>query len=213
MKTMKTMKNILSSLCVSLLLLASLSATDWSSVIKQVEPSILWANIDGEGGCTAFIINQEKHYLMTAAHCYAGKGTLWADSIPTKVIALDLKKDLMVLEAKDIDPSRPALKLAAKNPVRGEEVMSVGYGYALERPFFRQAHVQDDQLTIPEGGVGGPFISTDSPFVGGQSGGPVVNIKGEVVAIVQRGDGGSTGLGTGAELIRERLGRFFQAAK
>lgn len=191
-------------------LIPVLHAADWSAVIKAVEPSILWANIDGEGGCTAFIINQEKHYLLTAAHCYAGhQGMLWADSLPTSVIALDLKKDLLVLEAKNLDPTRPALKLAVHNPERGEEVMSVGYGFALERPFFRQAHVQDDQLMIPEGGVGGPFISTDSPFVGGQSGGPVVNHAGEVVAIVQRGDGGSTGLGTGAELIRERVGRFF----
>lgn len=192
---------------------ASVRATDWSEAIKTVEKSILWGNIDGEGGCTAFIINQEKHYLLTAAHCYPGKGTFWADSVATRVVAYDQKKDLMVLEAKDIDPTRPALRLAEKNPVRGEEVMSCGYGFALERPFFRQAHVQDDQLNIPEGGVGGPFISTDSPFVGGQSGGPVINIKGEVVAIVQRGDSGSTGLGTGAELIRERVGRFFSAAK
>ena len=206
------MKRTVSSLVIALsLIVAPLCASDWAGIINKVEQSILWVNIDGEGGCTAFIINQEKHYLLTAAHCYAGSkgGVIWADSIPTRVIALDLKKDLLVLEAKDIDPTRPALKLAAKNPERGEEVMSVGYGFALERPFFRQAHVQDDQLMIPEGGVGGPFISTDSPFVGGQSGGPVVNHAGEIVAIVQRGDGGSTGLGTGAELIRARVGRFF----
>lgn len=192
----------------------SVQAADWSAVVKQVEPSILWANINGEGGCTAFIINQEKHYLLTAAHCYAGgAGTLWADNVPTRVVALDLKKDLMVLEAKDIDPKRPALKLAAKNPERGQDVMSIGYGYALERPFFRQAHVQDDAMQIPEAGIGGPFISTDSPFVGGQSGGPVVNLAGEVVMIVQRGDGGTTGLGVGAEIIRERVGRFFGTSK
>jgi S1-C subfamily serine protease len=171
------MKRTIATLLLALFLAAPrLAATDWSDVIKRVEQSVLWLNIDGEGGCTAFIINQEKHYLMTAAHCYADKGVLWADSVPTTVIALDLKKDMMVLEAKNIDPSRPALKLADKNPVRGEEVMSVGYGFALERPFFRQAHVQEDELNIPQGNVGGPFISTDSPFVGGQSGGPVVNI-------------------------------------
>ncbi len=54
--------------------------------------------------------------------------------------------------------------------------------------------------------------STDSPFVGGQSGGPVVNAAGELVLIVQRGDGGTTGLGVGVETIRARVGRFFSAA-
>lgn len=205
------MKRVLVSLSMVAAVFSGLvHATDWTVVVKQVEPSILWANINLEGGCTAFIINQEKHYLLTAAHCFAGQqGTVYADSIPTRVVVLDQKKDLMVLEAKDIDPSRPALKLATKNPERGSEVMSVGYGFALERPFFRQAHVQDDKTMIPEDGIGGPFISTDSSFVGGQSGGPIVNGLGEVVAIVQRGDGGTTGLGVGAETIRERVGRFF----
>lgn len=186
------------------------SAADWADVIKKVEPSVVYAQVGQEGGCTAFVINTEKHYLLTAAHCYPGEhGVLWVGLVPARVVALDSKKDLMVLEAKDIDPSLPAIKLAAKDPERGQEVMSVGYGYALERPFFRQAHVQDDKLTIPEGGVGGPYISTDSTFVPGQSGGPVVNIAGELVAIVQRGDSGSTGLGVGADIIRARVGRFF----
>lgn len=188
---------------------APLHAADWSAVVTKVEPSVVWAQVGDEGGCTAFVINQEKHYLLTAAHCYPGeRGVLWVDSVPAKVVLLDTKRDLMVVEAPNLDPSRPALKLAAHNPERGAEVMSVGYGYALERPFFRQAHVQDDAMKLP-GVDGGPFVSTDSPFVGGQSGGPVVNADGEVVLIVQRGDGGTTGLGVGAETIARYVGRFF----
>lgn len=204
------MKHILLSMILAFGVVAIPSAADWASVVKQVERSVVFAQVGESGGCTAFVINQEKHYLLTAAHCLPAKGdVLWADLVPTKLIVYDAKKDLMVLEAAYLDPTRPALKLAAKNPERGQDVMSIGYGYALERPFFRQAHVQDDKFMLPEGGVGGPYISTDSPFVGGQSGGPVVNIAGEIVAIVQRGDGGTTGLGVGVEIIRERVGRFF----
>lgn len=185
------------------------SANDWSAVVKQVEKSVVWANVGDEGGCTAFLINQEKHYLLTAAHCAPNEhGVLWVDSVPAKVIFYDKKRDLMVVQAEDIDPTRPALKLAAKNPAIGQDVMSIGFGFALERPFFRQAHIQDDKMAVP-GVDGGPFVSTDSAFVPGQSGGPVVNMAGEVVLIVQRGDGGTTGLGVGAETIRERVGRFF----
>lgn len=204
------MNRIVATLLLCLALVAPVAATDWSATIKTVEKSIVWIEIGENGACTGFVIDQAKHYVMTAAHCAPGEhDVLWVDRVQARVISKDTKKDLMVVEVKEIDPSRPALHLATKNPERGSEVMSVGYGFALERPFFRQAHVQDDALTIPENGVGGPFISTDSPFVGGQSGGPVINIAGEVVAIVQRGDAGSTGLGTGAELIRERMGRFF----
>lgn len=206
----------MSRLFIVLVMLAGLSlktgANDWSAVIKTVEPSIVYIEIGNAGACTGFVIDQVRHYVMTAAHCAPGEhDVLWVDRVIGRVVSRDTKKDLMVVEAKDIDPTRPALKLAEKNPVRGQDVMSIGYGFALERPFFRQAHVQDDALMIPEGGVGGPYISTDSPFVSGQSGGPVVDYAGRVVCIVQRGDGGTTGLGTGTEIIRARMGRFFGA--
>ena len=45
-------------------------------------------------------------------------------------------------------------------------------------------------------------------FVPGQSGGPVVNEKGEVVMIVQMGTN-IVGLGVGTETIRDKVGRFF----
>lgn len=208
----KSLSRLVAALSVLFVLVAPLMASDWSDTVKQVEKSVVWAQVGDEGGCTAFVINQEKHYLMTAAHCYPGTGVLWTAFVPTRVVALDKQADLMVVEAKDIDPTLPAIKMAAKNPVIGQEVMSVGYGYALERPMFRQAHVQDDKMALP-GVSGGPFISTDSSFVGGQSGGPVVNAAGELVAIVQRGDNGTTGLGVGVETIRARLGRFFEVVK
>lgn len=205
------MKRLLSVLSLLVLMVvAPLGATDWSDVVKKVERSVVWAQVGESGGCTAFIINQEKHFLLTASHCKPDQGAmLWVDGVSTRIVFLDPKRDLMVVEAKDIDPARPALRLAHRNPIIGEEVMSIGFGYALERPFFRQTHVQDDKMAL-SGIDGGPFISTDSPFVGGQSGGPVVNIAGEVVLIVQRGDGGTTGLGVGAETMQERVGRFFQ---
>lgn len=202
------------ALLVSLLFARQpLRASDWAATVKQVEASIVFVAIGEDGGCTAFVINQQKHYLLTAAHCFPDKDeSLWADHVEAKVIYLNQHKDLMILEAKDLDPSRPALRLALKNPARGQEVMSVGFGYALERPFFRQARVQDDAMVIPEDGLVGPYISTDAPFVEGQSGGPVVNALGEVVAVVQRSDAGTTGLGLGVEAVRAQVGRFIEAA-
>jgi S1-C subfamily serine protease len=191
-------------------LVPKLMATDWSEVVKRAEKSVVWLQVGESGGCTAFIINQVEHYLLTASHCKPSEHeALWADNVQAKIVFLDPKRDLMVIEADFIDPTRPALKLAEKNPVIGQEVMSIGYGFALERPFFRQAHIQDDAMKLP-GVDGGPFVSTDTAFVGGQSGGPVVDVAGHVVLIVQRGDGGTTGLGVGVETIREHVGRFFE---
>ena len=185
-------------------------AADWSDVIKQVEKALVWVEVGDQGGCSGFVIDTARKYVMTAQHCQPSEtGVVWVDRVPAKVISRDVKKDLLVVAAENLNPERTALRLATKNPIRGQEVMSAGFGFSLERPFFRKASVQDDQMMIPEGGVGGPYISTDAPFVAGQSGGPVVDIEGNVVSIVQRGDGGTTGLGVGVDIIRERMGRFF----
>lgn len=190
-----------------LLLFASPAlATDWSDVVKKVDRSIVYIESES-GSCTGLVIDQKKHLVLTAAHCDSEHGTpLWVDLTLSRVVAKDTKKDLLVLEVKDLDPTRPALKMAAKNPAIGEEVMNIGFGMGLDRPFFRQAHVQDDQTNIPE--LNGPFISLDSAFVGGQSGGPVVNKDGEVVLLVQRASN-TVGIGVGVDTIKERVGRFF----
>lgn len=194
--------------CMALLGMTNLAlyAADWSATIKQVEKSVLFMEI----GCTAFVIDATRKYVLTAAHCEDEGKEIWVDRVRATVVAKDGKKDLMVLEVKHLDPSRPALQLAPANPVRGQELMAVGYGYALERMFFRMTHVADDAVMIPE--IGGPFIGTDTAFVGGQSGGPVVDFDGRVVMIVQRASE-TVGIGVGADVIRERVGRFFAAGK
>ena len=190
------------------LLTLTASAADWAHVVKQIEKSIVYIETDG-GACTGFVIDTTRKYVMSAAHCYnLDTETIWVDRVKGKVVSLDTKKDLMVLKVEDLDPARPALKLAARNPERAQEVMSAGFGYALESAQFRLAHIADDQMMIPEDGIGGPFFSTDATFVPGQSGGPVVNYQGEVVMIVQRGSN-SVGIGVGAEVIRQRTGRFW----
>lgn len=190
-----------------LLLSVGPRAADWGGTVKLLESSVLFVETE-EGYCTAFVIDTTRKYVLTAAHC-KGK-EIWVDHVVGKLVFYDSKKDLMVLKVDELDPTRQALKLAAEDPKIGDEVMSMGYGMALDRPMFRKAMVSDTALTIPEGGVGGPFIATDATFVGGQSGGPVVDHAGNIVMIVQRGSS-TTGIGVGASIIRERVGRFFAA--
>jgi S1-C subfamily serine protease len=182
-------------------------AQEWTGIAEKVLKSVVYLESD-DSACTGFVVNVEKHYIMTAAHCDPHEGKLWADGVLAVIVAKDSKKDLAIFEVKNIDPSRPALKLATSNPKIGQDVMSIGYGMALERPFFRKAMISDTATQIPEEGIGGPFIATDAAFVGGQSGGPVVNREGEVVMIVQRASN-TVGIGVGADIIRERMGRFW----
>jgi S1-C subfamily serine protease len=204
------MRKLFITLILSLVFAAPAAAQEWSTVIKRIEKALVYVEpIDGTGGCSGFVVNKTEKYVMTAAHCDGdGAGVVLLDRVRGEVISKDTKKDLMIFYVKHLDPSKEELKLAAKNPVIGDEVMSAGFGYALERPFFRKAMVSDDAVMIPESGIGGPFIGVDAGFIGGQSGGPVVNINGEVVSIVQRASD-KLGIGVGAEIIRERMGRFW----
>ena len=181
---------------------------DWVALARIVRASIVEIASDG-GACTGFVINsevkkekQDVDYILTAAHC---EGTnLLADLKPAAVKAKDFKNDLMVLEIDNTD--RPSLKLAKVDAKVGEEVASYGYGYALDQPLFRMAHVSAKDINI---GERVQYQAIDSTFVPGQSGGPVVNRKGEVVLVVQLGSD-SVGFGVGAEKINDRVGRYFE---
>lgn len=200
------MRRVLITLLLAVVALvpAAKAQSEWSSVIERVMKSIVYIEAEDKA-CTGFVIDTERKYVMTAAHC-TGKD-IWLDRVAGKLISKDTKKDLAVYEVKDLDPTRPALKLSSKDPEMGQEVISAGYGYALERPFFRKAMISDTAMQ-PDAGVGGPYVALDAPFVGGQSGGPVVNEACEVVMVVQLGTA-SVGMGVSASIIRERMGRFW----
>lgn len=190
-------------------------ASDWPPMADKLGKSVVYIE-NASGSCTGFVINADvkkekepdQDYILTAAHCEGED--LYADQTAAKVIWKDTKKDLMVLAVEDL--GRPALKLAKDNPKIGDEVASLGYGWGLERPMFRTAHVSDDDTYIPEDGIGGPFIVIDAQFVSGQSGGPVINSAGEVALIVQRG-GQGVGIGVGAETIRSKTGKYWEKPK
>ncbi len=189
---------------------AAAYAIDWRDIAKKTSESIVYVETT-KGSCTGFVIDSNAKgntdRVLTAAHCDGEK--LFVDYVPARVIWKHVKDDLMVVEIENT--GRPALSIAKTNPVIGEEIASYGYGYALERPTFRVAHVSDDKAKLPEL-TGGPFVMIDAAYVSGQSGGPCVNAAGEVVSIVQYASN-LVGVGVGAETIADKAGRFFEKPK
>lgn len=206
------MRQVLITVLALLSFIPVLHADAWTSVVKKAQNAVVYIE-QKEGSCTGFVINKKESYVMTAAHCAPDdiQDILWVDHVRGTIIALDTKKDLMVVKVPDMDPSHQILSLAEHNPDIRQDVMSVGYGYGLERPFFKTAHVADTAVMLPNLGSNGPFIGVDAAFTPGQSGGPILDASGNVVAIVQRGDSGTLGIGVGAETIKERMGRFFES--
>jgi len=181
------------------------ASPDWTAIADKLGQSIVTVE-NAKGSCTGFVINDhakgDKDYVLTADHCYGPE--LYADHALARAIFRDGKKDLMILEVDDLD--RPAVALAAKNPAQGDEVASLGFGYALEKPMLRIAHISNPAISLPEM-EGNPYVMIDAGYVPGQSGGPNVNASGEVVSIVQAASG-LVGIGQGTEAIRDRIHRY-----
>jgi S1-C subfamily serine protease len=189
----------------------ALAQHKWEPLAATISKSVVF--VQGGGACTGFVVNANakggKDYVLTAAHCHEAGKEIFADSSTARVIFKDLKKDLLILEVDDLD--RPAVTFAPANPQQGEEVGSFGHGYGYEQAQFRHAYVSHAAITIPEI-EGGPVVMIDAGYVNGQSGGPCINSKGEVVSIVQRASN-LVGVGIGAEAIAGKVARFLEKPK
>jgi hypothetical protein len=139
--------------------------------------------------CTAFAIAPRK--FMTAAHCTPGKVTDFMQNeypvtlrigfLEAFVIEMDERVDLAVIMA---DLVRPALPFRSEPLVLGENVIGVGHGYGFRDPQFTKHTVQSLNYTPdPEELVPGTWFL--NPFIGGMSGGPIVDMQGQVVGVVQ----------------------------
>lgn len=182
-------------LCVMGVLGSPLSTyAQWEAVNEKLRDSVVEVN----GTCTGFVINNDL--VLTAAHCEEKE--MFADTLRAVVVMKDPKKDLMVLRVKGLE--RPALQLAAKDPVVGQQVASLGFGYGSEEPMFRLTYIASVGATV---NGRSPLLVTDAAFVPGQSGGPVVNAAGEVVMMVQLASD-RVGAGDGVEVLRKKVSRF-----
>jgi S1-C subfamily serine protease len=195
------------SLACALLVASTAFAADWLAVAKTIRESIVEISIGEKGACTGGVIDDARDNVLTAAHCdntESGKD-LFVDGKPAKVKFKDIKTDLMVLFVDGID--RPALSLAKHDPEVGEEIASYGFGWNLEKPLFRVGHISVESIAL-EGYERAQRLGIDASFVGGQSGGPVINAAGEIVMVVQLTNP-EAGWGVGAEVIADKVGKYF----
>ena len=108
------------------------------------------------------------------------------------VLAIDADHDLAIITTKRREqPDHTWLRVANYNPKVGDKVFVVGHPSGLYFTFF-DGMVSAIRETMPhedgdEIGVAGPFVQVYSGIWHGNSGGPVISEKGEIVGIVSFG--------------------------
>ena len=187
---------ILALFCLGLLAKQGLPQESLSKVIKRIQPAVVTIiGYDANDRVTkigsGFLIDNEGH-LITCAHVISGVARAevkMANGMryPLKtLVAEDATADLVKLFVDGLRGNPAYLPISKIIPEVGERVVVVGSPLGLEE-------------TVSDGMVSGirivrgrgEILQISAPISAGSSGGPVVNLKGEVVgvAMFQMGKG------------------------
>ncbi|QSG08839.1 S1C family serine protease [Halapricum desulfuricans] len=112
------------------------------------------------------------------------------------VHAEDIYSDLAVLVPEAVPDSAAALPLRTQDPPIGEEVMAIGNPFGFSGSV-SSGIVSGLNRSLPAAGGSGfsipDAIQTDAPVNPGNSGGPLVDLRGSVVGVINSGGGDNIG--------------------
>jgi serine protease Do len=162
---------------------------------------------EGRGQGSGFVVDGE--YIVTNEHVVAGAEEvdlqyINGDWSGTRLLGSDRQSDLAVLEADHVPDGASPLGLAEERPVVGQEVLAIGNPYGLEGSM-SSGIVSGVDRTVPA--PHGEFtfsnaVQTDAAVNPGNSGGPLVDLDGNVVGVVNAGGGDNIGFAISAALSR-----------
>jgi serine protease Do len=151
---------------------------------------------------SGFIIDEQKGYVVTNNHVIADADeikVILADNtvLEAKLVGRDDKLDLAVLQVPTDSGKLKAVKFGDSDAMRvGDWVLAIG------NPFGLGGTVTAGIISARERNINaGPydeFLQTDASINRGNSGGPMFNVKGEVIGIntaIYSPSGGSVGIG------------------
>ncbi len=186
-------------------LLKASTGEDFSGIIENSVKAVVTIKTDiGQG--TGFIITPDG-YIVTNAHLLSGGKTIEStnyekEKISTELIGYNAELDVALLK---IEGEYNSLSLGNSDEMQvGERVIAIGNPLGL-------------QFSVTEGIVSGIhrpganelniYIQTDAALNPGNSGGPLINKKGEVIGInnFKLGSGESLGFALESNYIRDAV--------
>ena len=141
---------------------------------------------------SGIIINSDG-YILTNNHVVEGATSLRVilsddDEYDAEVVGTDSETDLAVLRLLDHEGDLPFATLGNSDHMEpGDWAIAIGNPFGLERTVTVGVISATGRSGLNIGGRGGPsfqnFLQTDASINFGNSGGPLVNIRGEVIGI------------------------------
>lgn len=186
---------------------------DFSDVYRDVVEGVV-AVTTGKSVGSGFFVHPSG-LVVTNLHVISGKGkgkvkvvTYDRKFYDVRVLGVDERRDLALLEVVKPDREFKALKLADSQEVRvGSKVLAIG------NPFgFSFTATQGIVSAVHRKGPNGlrEYLQTDVPLNPGNSGGPLINSRGEVVGMNNFKIRQSEGIGFALE--SDAIARFVNSA-
>ncbi len=167
---------------------------------------------------SGFLIGEDG-LMVTNAHVVQGAEKIQvklADGrrFQGKTLGIDSRVDLALVKIEGVKGGLPVLSLGDSNRLRvGELVLALGHPFGLEQTVsFGIVSRKGAPLTIAAPGF--DFIQTDASVNPGNSGGPLVNMAGEVVGVnSMAARGGSIGFAIPVNLVKALIPQLAEKGK
>ena len=167
-------------------------AINVAAVLKTITPSVVTVYVtlaDGRASGTGVVISSDGEILTNAHVVESAKSVsvLFADSIDpvsAQVLAVDVGNDLALVRV-DLKDLIPVVFADPASINIGDEVVAVGFALNLDGgPTVTRGIVSALNRTITSGdGALDGLIQTDTAISSGNSGGPLLNTRGQVIGI------------------------------
>ncbi len=148
--------------------------------------------------CSGFVVARNR--VQTAAHCLS-EGRQTIDGESATLIAVSAELDLALFSAKT---NKHSLVFAHEIPELYSEVFGLGFAFGFTEPVALFSRVQLWNYAPTANAF--PGLLTQGDWIHGMSGGPVLDLQGYVVGIMQR-----THEGLGYGVSAPTIIRFLQA--
>lgn len=141
----------------------------------------------GAGQGTGFFIHEDG-YLITNAHVIDNASVIRVTTkagitYVAEIVGVDVATDLALLKI-EADITFPVAPLGSSSDARpGEWVIAIGNPYGLTQTVTAGIISALGRRELARGGGYANFIQTDAPINFGNSGGPLINVNGEVVGV------------------------------